>query len=255
MIQHEDGPAAMVHRLQQATNDHDLDALVGVLRRRLPQRDAGPPGARLHRSRPGPQELEADLLSHPRTSAPRSCGARSTATRCGASGSTAAPVLMARPTSCAGLSSSASLTALPAGPASISNPCKTGAGRRRAVRRQVSAGGSVVILVAGGTGRLGTLVVGRLVSRGLEVRVLTRDPERARAPGGRPRTGGDRRRARPREPGPGSSRRRRRRLRGARLRRTAGHLTGDRRPRRQRQPRRRGQSRRRRLRADVDGRC
>ena len=29
MIQHEDGPAAMVHRLQQATNDHDLDALVG----------------------------------------------------------------------------------------------------------------------------------------------------------------------------------------------------------------------------------
>ncbi len=29
MIQHEDGPAAMVYRLQQATNDHDLDALVG----------------------------------------------------------------------------------------------------------------------------------------------------------------------------------------------------------------------------------
>jgi len=36
-----------------------------------------------------------------------------------------------------------------------------------------------VILVAGGTGRLGTVVVGRLVRRGLEVRVLTRDPERA----------------------------------------------------------------------------
>jgi uncharacterized protein YbjT (DUF2867 family) len=36
-----------------------------------------------------------------------------------------------------------------------------------------------VILVAGGTGRLGSLVVGRLVSRGLEVRVLTREPQRA----------------------------------------------------------------------------
>ena len=29
MIHHEDGPAAMVERLQQATNDHDVDALVG----------------------------------------------------------------------------------------------------------------------------------------------------------------------------------------------------------------------------------
>jgi len=36
-----------------------------------------------------------------------------------------------------------------------------------------------VILVAGGTGRLGSLVVGRLVSRGLEVRVLTREPQQA----------------------------------------------------------------------------
>jgi uncharacterized protein YbjT (DUF2867 family) len=36
-----------------------------------------------------------------------------------------------------------------------------------------------VILVAGGTGRLGTLVVNRLVSRGISVRVLTRDPARA----------------------------------------------------------------------------
>jgi NADH dehydrogenase len=37
-----------------------------------------------------------------------------------------------------------------------------------------------VILVAGGTGRLGTAVVGRLVNSGIDVRVLTRDPERAR---------------------------------------------------------------------------
>lgn len=37
-----------------------------------------------------------------------------------------------------------------------------------------------MILVAGGTGRLGTLVVARLASRGLDVRVLTRDPARAR---------------------------------------------------------------------------
>jgi len=36
-----------------------------------------------------------------------------------------------------------------------------------------------MILVAGGTGRLGTLVVERLTARGLEVRVLTRKPARA----------------------------------------------------------------------------
>jgi uncharacterized protein YbjT (DUF2867 family) len=36
-----------------------------------------------------------------------------------------------------------------------------------------------VILVAGGTGRLGTLLVARLVERGLHVRILTRDPTRA----------------------------------------------------------------------------
>jgi uncharacterized protein YbjT (DUF2867 family) len=36
-----------------------------------------------------------------------------------------------------------------------------------------------MIVVAGGTGRLGTLVVSRLVSSGHEVRVLTRDPVRA----------------------------------------------------------------------------
>jgi uncharacterized protein YbjT (DUF2867 family) len=36
-----------------------------------------------------------------------------------------------------------------------------------------------VILLAGGTGRLGTLVVGRLVDRGLGVRILTRDATRA----------------------------------------------------------------------------
>ena len=36
-----------------------------------------------------------------------------------------------------------------------------------------------MILVAGGTGRLGTLVVSGLAGRGLQVRVLTRDPARA----------------------------------------------------------------------------
>ena len=35
-----------------------------------------------------------------------------------------------------------------------------------------------MIVVAGGTGRLGTLVVGRLVSRGLDVRIVSRDPKR-----------------------------------------------------------------------------
>ena len=37
-----------------------------------------------------------------------------------------------------------------------------------------------MIIIAGGTGRLGTQVVTRLAGRGLPVRVLTRDPERAR---------------------------------------------------------------------------
>jgi uncharacterized protein YbjT (DUF2867 family) len=36
-----------------------------------------------------------------------------------------------------------------------------------------------VILIAGGTGRLGTAVVRLLVDRGLDVRILSRDPERA----------------------------------------------------------------------------
>lgn len=36
-----------------------------------------------------------------------------------------------------------------------------------------------MILVAGGSGRLGTLVVRRLVARGQDVRILTRDPKRA----------------------------------------------------------------------------
>jgi uncharacterized protein YbjT (DUF2867 family) len=37
-----------------------------------------------------------------------------------------------------------------------------------------------VILIAGGSGRLGTVVVRRLTARGLPIRVLTRDPARAR---------------------------------------------------------------------------
>ena len=44
----------------------------------------------------------------------------------------------------------------------------------------VRAAGRPMILVAGGSGRLGTLVVKRLADRGLDVRVLTRDPSRAR---------------------------------------------------------------------------
>ena len=37
------GPEAVVERLLQATNDHDLDGLVGLLRGRLSKRDAGAP--------------------------------------------------------------------------------------------------------------------------------------------------------------------------------------------------------------------
>jgi uncharacterized protein YbjT (DUF2867 family) len=43
----------------------------------------------------------------------------------------------------------------------------------------------VTILVAGGTGTLGTLLVRRLSDRGVAVRVLTRDPARAKHLGGR----------------------------------------------------------------------
>ena len=39
-----------------------------------------------------------------------------------------------------------------------------------------------MILIAGGTGRLGTLLVERLAGRGHPVRILTRDPARARRP-------------------------------------------------------------------------
>jgi ketosteroid isomerase-like protein len=45
--------------------------------------------------------------------------------------------------------------------------------------RRGHGGGAVMILVAGGTGTLGTQVVRRLSDRGLRVRVLTRDPTRA----------------------------------------------------------------------------
>ncbi len=41
-----------------------------------------------------------------------------------------------------------------------------------------------MILVAGGTGRLGALLVERLAGRGHQVRILTRDPARAERPGG-----------------------------------------------------------------------
>lgn len=48
-----------------------------------------------------------------------------------------------------------------------------------------------MIVVAGGTGRLGTLVVRRLADRGLDVRVLTRDPARAAHLDGVPLVVGD----------------------------------------------------------------
>src|SRR6478609_10254821 len=46
-------------------------------------------------------------------------------------------------------------------------------------RGRSAAPGPAVILVAGGTGRLGALVVSGLTDRGERVRVLTRDPGRA----------------------------------------------------------------------------
>ena len=68
-----------------------------VLRPRLPQRDPGSSRTRVHRSGPGPHELDADLRGDPRPHVPRFWPARSRATRCGASGSIAAPGPTARP--------------------------------------------------------------------------------------------------------------------------------------------------------------
>src|SRR5207342_2558020 len=68
---------------------------------------------------------------------------------------------------------------------------RAGSGRRRErgcrrstasrLRKPAAHGGvngAAVILVAGGSGRLGTLIVERLRARGLDVRVLTRDRRR-----------------------------------------------------------------------------
>src|SRR5262249_3894645 len=52
-------------------------------------------------------------------------------------------------------------------------------GHQHGRRCPAPTGRKTVILVAGGTGRLGTLVVSGLAGRGLKVRVLTRQPARA----------------------------------------------------------------------------
>ena len=49
----------------------------------------------------------------------------------------------------------------------------------------------VTVLAVGGTGRVGSLVVDRLVANGLEVRALTRDPAKARLPNGAVAVKGD----------------------------------------------------------------
>src|SRR5690242_7156300 len=55
---------------------------------------------------------------------------------------------------------------------------------RHGRRRRARSSGAFVILVAGGTGRLGTLVVARLAARGHEVRVLSRDRSPRALPAG-----------------------------------------------------------------------
>ena len=47
-------------RLIQATNAHDIDAIVACFASGLPERNAGPPNAELHRPRSGATELGAD---------------------------------------------------------------------------------------------------------------------------------------------------------------------------------------------------
>ncbi len=159
----------------------------GLLRRRLPQRHTGAPSAELHRPRSGAPELGAD--SRLRAGHPREVLRSSVAGRRGLVGMGAA-----RDTARRHAASHARRdhlrrrgrchrvgALLPrAGPAR---------GRRRR-RRRASAGRAssrsrrdaargAMILVAGGSGRLGSFLVQRLVAGGTPVRVLTRVRARA----------------------------------------------------------------------------
>ena len=93
-------PVTVVMRLRDATNAHDIEGIVGVLRGRLPQRDAAHPA----RGFVGNEQVRRNwthiLGRHPRRSteivAPSPPG-----TSFGASGSTAAPGRTATGISCA----------------------------------------------------------------------------------------------------------------------------------------------------------
>ena len=150
------GPAAMVERLRLATNAHDLDALVACFAAGLPQRDAGASGARLHRTGPGRRNWS-------RSSPPSRTHRRGPALRrrrghgldgVGAPGTRpdGSPHLM-RGVVIFGVRGRRRRVGplLPrAGP---------GRWRRTPTRRYAASsqpGGAAMILVAGGTGRLGT---------------------------------------------------------------------------------------------------
>ena len=180
----------------RATNDHDLDALVGVLRRRLRERDAGAPGAGLPRARPGAPELGADLRASSPTCTPRSALRGRRRHGLDGVGDDGHPARRDRAPHARRHRLRRRATASPRRARFYLEPVDDEARHRR--RRRARAGRARMILVAGGTGRLGTLVVARARRRdGLDVRVLTRDADA----GPPPRRRGDRdrrrRRARP----------------------------------------------------------
>ena len=170
----------MVERLRRATNEHDLEALVGCFA--ADYRNETP--AHPERGFTGRDQVrrnwDADLRRHPGRR-------RAEVLRCAVDGDTVwtewehrgtrpdgSPHLM-RGVVIFGVDDGL----VAAGPASTSSRSRQAAGastRPCAGRSRRAAG---VILVAGGTGRLGTLVVRRLAGTGLAVRVLTRDPARA----------------------------------------------------------------------------
>ena len=80
-----DDPNAFVDRLLQATNDHDLEALVACFADDYENETPVHP-ARGFRGREQVRRNWEQIFAHVPDVGPRSCGARSTATRSGPSG-------------------------------------------------------------------------------------------------------------------------------------------------------------------------
>ena len=181
-----DGPQAMVDRLVRATNDHDLDALVACFAEDYENETPVHPARGFRGASRCAGTGSRSSPSCP-TSTPRS-------SRCAVDGDTAwtewemtgTRARRHARTTCAASSCSACATASRVGPLL---PRAGRRGRRHRRRRGARPGRARMILVAGGTGRLGTLVVARLAGR--RPRRAGADPRPGRArhlPARRPRS-------------------------------------------------------------------